>query len=231
MKERSTQPPIARRFPSTCPSFAKLLGGFLTGLAGPNATGVPDFDDPAGWQVELIQDGDTGYMRLPALDAQLPEGKSWVRTEEGSKSGGDGFEGFDQLAKSDPRELLETLRAVSGDIETVGSEQLRGVETTHYRAVVDPAELAKLEASKPAGPQTLVDQFAAQSGLGAIPVEVWLDASGLVRKLSMEVTATEPGTTRSSAVSVGFELWDYGEAVEIQLPPAEQVADASALRG
>ena len=30
---------------------------------------------------------------------------------------------------------------------------------------------------------------------------------------------------------MSFELWDYGEVVEIDLPPASQVADASALRG
>jgi hypothetical protein len=28
-----------------------------------------------------------------------------------------------------------------------------------------------------------------------------------------------------------FELWDYGEDVEIAVPPASQVADAAALEG
>jgi hypothetical protein len=27
-----------------------------------------------------------------------------------------------------------------------------------------------------------------------------------------------------------FELWDYGEDVEIELPPADEVVDAAALR-
>lgn len=215
-------------------SVAKLLGGFIAGLAGPNATDVPDFSDPAGWQIEVVQDGEVGYMRFPALDEQLPEGKSWIRADETDASAQSGFdfEELGQFAKSDPRELLDALRAVSSDIETVGSEQLRGVETTHYRAVIDPAELGTLApGNEQQSSQTLVDEITAQSGLGPVPVDVWIDATGLVRKLSMAFEATEPGTSQSSEVSMTFELWDYGEAVEIALPPASQVADASAVRG
>ncbi len=215
-------------------SFATLLGGFVAGLAGPNATDVPDFDDPAGWKIEVVQDGDVGYMRFPALDDQLPEGKSWIRADgtDASAQGGIDLEEFEQFAKTDPRELLDALRAVTSDIDVVGTEQLRGVETTHYRAVVDPVELDKLA---PSGTQqsspSLVDQITEQSGLGPVPVDVWIDETGLVRKLSMAFDATDASTSQSSEVSMSFELWDYGEAVGIELPPADQVAEASALRG
>ena len=215
-------------------SFAKLLGGFVAGLAGPNAKDVPDFDDPTGWKIEVVQDGDVGYLRFPALDDQLPEGKSWIRADETDASARSGFDfdEFEQFAESDPRELLDALRAVTSDIEMVGSEQLRGARTTHYRAVIDPVELAKFAPTgDQASSQSLVDQITAQSGFGPVPVDVWIDATGLVRKLSMAFEATEPGTTRSSKVSMAFELWDYGETVEIALPPASQVADASAVHG
>ena len=213
-------------------ALAKLLGGFVAGLAGPNATELPDFDDPEGWKIEVVQDGDVGYVRLPALDQQLPEGKSWIRGTKGVSTGGLDFDELEQFTTSDPRQLLDSLRAVTSEIETLGSEQLRGVETMHYHAVIDPAELAKLA---PTGgkqtSETLVDQLTEQSGLGEIPVDVWIDASGLVRKLALEFSATEPGTSQTSGVSMAFELWDYGETVEIPVPPAAQVADASALRG
>ena len=64
-----------------------------------------------------------------------------------------------------------------------------------------------------------------------MPVDVWLDASGLVRKLSMSFEATEASTSRSSEVAMSFELWDYGQDVDIELPPASQVVDASSLHG
>ncbi len=215
-------------------SFAKLLGGFVSGLAGPDAKDLPDFDDPDGWKIEVVQDGKVGYVKFPALADQLPAGTSWIRADDGAggvKADFD-FDELEQFAKTDPRDVLDSLRAVTSKIETVGSEDLRGVETTHYRAVIDPAELAKLA---PTGAektsQTLVDQLTAQSGLGSIPVDVWIDETGFVRKLAMSFAATQPGTTQSSEVSLAFEIWDYGESVDIDVPPASQVADASAVRG
>jgi hypothetical protein len=213
-------------------SFAKLIGGFVAGFGGTNATDLPDFDDPEGWKIEVIQDGAVGYVRFPALDDQLPHGKTWIRGDAGdaSASGLDLHE-LEQFTKSDPREALDALRAVTSDIETVGSEQLRGVAATHYRAVIDPAELAKQAPTSDPSSPSLVDQIATQSGLGPVPVDVWIDESGLVRKVTMSFEGTDPSTPRSSEVSMSFELWDYGVAVEIDLPPASQVADASALRG
>ena len=204
-----------------------LLGGFVAGLGG---TGLPNFDDPSGWKIDVVQDGTVGYVRLPAFDEQLPEGKTWIRGDaaDASTSGFDVGE-LGQFAKSDPRDVLGTLRAVTSDVETVGSEQLRGVETTHYRATVDPAQLGKFAIGKdPTATQALLDRLA-QSGLGLVPVDVWLDASGLVHKLSMSFEATEASTSRSSEVAMSFELWDYGQAVDIELPPASQVVDASDL--
>ena len=215
-------------------SLAKLLGGFLAGFAGqPGASDLPDFDDPSGWQIKVVQDGDVGYVQLPAIDDQLPAGKSWVR-ETGSATGTNGFD-FHELESftSDPRELLDSLRSVSGTVETVGTEELRGVETTHYRAVIDPAELAVRMQKQAAGQKagSLVDQLTAQAGLGEVPVDVWLDGTGLVRKLSMTFSATSPQTSQKSEASMSFELWDYGENVDIAIPPASEVADASSLHG
>src|SRR4249919_384069 len=59
--------------------FAKLLGGFASALGGGNTTGLPDFDDPDGWKIEVIQDGDVAYIRIPAIDGQLPDGKTWIK--------------------------------------------------------------------------------------------------------------------------------------------------------
>jgi hypothetical protein len=214
-------------------SFAQLLGGLVAGLAGPGAKDLPDFDDPAGWKIDVVQDGEVGYIRFPAVGEQLPDGKTWIRAKEGEKTaaGSFDFEEFEGIAKSDPRELLDALRAVSSEVETVGSEELRGAQTTHYRAIIDPAELSSLSPSASSETETLVDQLTSQSGLGPIPVDVWLDGTGLVRKLVMAFEATDASTSQSSAVSLSFELWDYGEKVEIPLPPASEVVDASAVRG
>jgi len=214
-------------------SFASLLGGLFAGMAGSSAgTGSPDFDDPSRWRIEAVQDGTVSYVRFPALQDQLPSGKSWIRTD-GRDVAGQGFDftQFEQFTSNDPRRLLDLLQAASGDIETVGMKELRGVETTHYRATIDPLESKGLVSpDKREGLESLVGQLAGQSGLGEIPVDVWLDGSGLVRKLTMAFAATQPGTSDSSEVSMTFELYDYGEDVTIDLPPASEVVDASAVR-
>lgn len=209
-------------------SLAKLLGGFVAGIAGPDARDLPDFDDPSGWQVDAVQEGAVSYVRFPALANRLPPGKSWIRTDGTTKV--QGFD-LDQFATGDPRTLLDVLKAASAQIETVGSEELHGVETTHYRAMIDPREYANVApGEKREELFSLVEQMGVQSGLATIPVDVWLDSNGLVRKLLLEISATNPGSSESSDASIAFELWDYGENVEIVLPPVTQVVDASVIR-
>jgi hypothetical protein len=213
-------------------SFAKLLGGFVSGLAGPNSSDLPDFDDPEGWKIQTVQDGNVDYVRFPAIDDQLPDGKTWIQDADGVSGGGFDFDDLERFTSNDPRDLLESLRGITSDIETVGSEQLRGVETTHYHAVVDSAQLAKAkDRDGRSAPQSVVDRLTTQSGLGDIPLDVWIDANGLVRKVSMAFSAKDPARAKSGDASMSFELWDYGEPVEIAVPPASEVAPASALRG
>jgi hypothetical protein len=209
-------------------SFAKLLGGLFGAMAGPDA---PDFDDPDAWKIDVVQDGDVAYVRFPAMAAELPDGKSWVRGDhDGLGAQGVELDELQQFTRTDPREMLDFLRGVSGAIETVGTEELRGTETTHYRATIDPADYEKLapeEQREQLG--ALVDEIVGTSGIEKIPMDVWLDASGMVRKVVMTFSATPPGSTETGESAVSFELWDYGEPVTIELPPASEVVDASAL--
>ena len=208
-------------------SLAKLLGGFLAGVAGSTSGDLPNLGDPAGWKIQVVQDGAVAYVRFPALDDKLPAGKSWIRGDEGLSA--NGFE-FGQFTNNDPRQVLDALRGVTGDVQTVGTEDLRGVETTHYRALVDPARVAKhAQGTDGQTAQSLFGQLTSESGLAEIPVDVWLDPDGLVRKLTLELTATDPATSQSGSATISFELWDYGKAIAIDVPPASQVVAAAAL--
>lgn len=211
-------------------SFASLLGGLFAGAA---PAGAPDFGDPDGWQIEAILDGHVMYLRFPAMAEQLPGGKSWVREDlqASVQASGIDFGDFQQFTNNDPRAILDFLRAVSGDIETVGAESVRGVDTTHYRTTIDPLDYEKLAPpDKREELGSLVHEMVAQSGIGKIPVDIWVDEFGFVRKLTMAFSATQPSTTQSAEASMTFELYDYGAEVAIELPPAAQVVDASALR-
>lgn len=216
------------RFSFDLGSLAKLLGEFFGGIP---ASDWPDFDDRSAWRLEGIQDGDVSYVRLPALTSDLPAGKSWVRADTASELETRGLDlgEFKQFGGEDRRKLLDYLRAAAGKIETVGTEELRGASATHYRATVDLAEYRKLvppsERDEPGS--FLADTVPADAA--EVPVDFWLDDEGLVRKLEMSFTATQPGASEASTASLMFELWDYGEAVDIELPPPAQVVDAAVL--
>ena len=212
-------------------AFAQLLGGMFSGLGGQGAGAGPDFGDPDAWKIDAVQDGTVFYMRFPALASELPAGKSWVRMDLAKAGRAQGFDltGLENLTSNDPRQMLDVLRAASDEIETVGPEVLDGVSTTHYRAQVDLAEYAKLGLAKGADANSMLDDVLKQSGLESMPVDVWLDDAGLVRKVEMTFSGAPPGSTESLDASMRFELSDYGEPVAVDVPPAAEVVDTATL--
>lgn len=212
-------------------SFAELLGGLFTGLGGSKAN-APDLGDPTAWRIEAVQDGEVMYVRFPAMASELPAGKSWVRMNlaEAGKAQGFDFSELQDFTSNDPRKMLDFLRAASDHIETVGTEELRGVDTTHYRATVNLADYDQLAPeSKREELRSMLGEMIEQTGLDEIPVDVWLDEFGLVRRLDMSFTATQPGTTDSLRATMTFELYDYGKDVQVDLPPPAEVVDTAAL--
>ncbi len=214
-------------------SLGGLLGGLMGGLGGQDA---PDFGNPEAWKLDAIVDGKVAYLRFPAMAGKLPEGKTWVKidaTKAGKGASGLGLEGLESFTNSDPRSLLDVLKAVSGEIETVGTEELRGTPTTHYRATLDLRNLDQLvpEAeTQGADLGAMLDQVLGQAGLSEMPFDVWLDEAGLVRKVEASFSMAPPGEQGKLEASMSFELYDYGVEVDVTPPPAGEVVDASTLR-
>ena len=210
-------------------SFAALLQTMGSSLGG---TVTGDLGEASDWKLELIQDGDTAYVRFPPLAAQLPDGKTWIKGDANDLSNTDAgqLKQFGSLAGTDPRDVFGLLEAVSGSIESVGTEEIRGVETSHYRAAIDTSKVEQLvpEAKR----QSLggLDQAAKQAGLSDLPLEIWIDADRRVRKLSIDLDAKQPGTDTPVEAALVVELYDYGAPVEPKLPPPDQVADAATLK-
>jgi hypothetical protein len=209
-------------------SFGKLMGG----LAGSMGGNVPaGFDDPEKWKMELRLDGDVAYMRMPLLADKLPGGKEWVRLDLKKAASVQGldleqFQGFAQ--GSDPRQMLDFLRAVSSEVTRMGTEEVRGVETTHYFAVVD-LKKALADLARTSGQETLFSQFGGfADSLQNLPIDVWVDADNLVRRMNMDLSFAVPGQGAAKA-SVAMELFDYGRPVSVDVPPASDTVDVSSL--
>jgi hypothetical protein len=178
-------------------------------------------------RVEELVDGLVVYMRSDALASRLPAGKSWLKLdlrEAGRKAGID-LAQLQQLSGggSDPTQFLGYLRK-AGDVKEVGSEDLGGTPTTHYHATID---LAKLAGSAGAAASSL-RQLQQLSGMKSLPTDVWIDASGRVRRQTVSIAAQQPVPVR---FDMTIDYKRFGVPVDVAPPPAGETVDASSLTG
>jgi LppX_LprAFG lipoprotein len=185
---------------------------------------------PSDWKGDVILDGTdvnnvVEYMRLPAFAKLIPGAKPWLKIDLNSLTKGQGidFSQFLQTAGSqDPTQALQMLQSV-GDVKEVGKEQVGGVDTTKYSGTLDPQKLAK----KFGGTNSLGAVFK-QMGTKSIPVTVWVDGDGYVRKVDERISAQVP-STGTLDLKIAAEMSDFGTTVDVTPPPADQTSDLNAL--
>jgi hypothetical protein len=200
------------------------LGGFAQAFG--EAPGGAD-----ALRLDMVLDGTVAYMRFPLLTGMLPGSKPWLRLDLVELSKREGFDlgQIQSFSDSDPRRTLDYLRVVSGEIRTVGQERVRGVATTHYRAAID---LRKYPEVVPDEQRELVrkatEKLVEQLGVGAVPVDVWVDGDGLVRRVALEFD-TGSAVGAPLATTMTMDLYDYGAPVEVALPAASEVTDLATL--
>jgi hypothetical protein len=158
--------------------------------------GEPGLHESTG-PMEMIYDGANAYLR-----------------------GEDGWTGISltnpggPLGPYDPLWPLDALFGASDDGVETGPEAVRGVPATRYRLTVD---LARADAALPAGVSV---PSGAYRTLSRMPAEVWLDAAGLARRISV---SSEPGAAADKQVWSILELWDFGVAVDITPPAPDEI--------
>lgn len=212
-------------------SLASLFAGLAPAAGGKG----PDFTDPELWKIEAVLDGLVMYMRFPLLSrlgGSPFEGKKWLKVDLRQAAGiaGMDLDQLMQLSSNDPRDMLQVLRAVGGELELVGREELRGLETIHYRTTVDLRKYAQLApASQRKQVRSMLDELVRQSGLRTMPLDVWVDDESLVHRMTMELSVAQPGSAEPAKVSMRWDLYDYGEPVAIAVPPRAATVDLLAL--
>ena len=81
-----------------------------------------------------------------------------------------------------------------------------------------------------------IDQLGAAEGNVKIPIDVFVDDQGLIRRMQMtfdgDVFKSLAGADAQAVAAQGpitftIDFLDLGQSVDIQLPPADQVGDAS----
>jgi hypothetical protein len=201
----------------------------LSGLPG-----VSELPGGGTGTIQMIFQYPLIYMDMPFLAGKLPEGKTWIELDltKAASAAGINLSQLSSLDQTDPDQFLEYLRASSGDVSTVGSETLDGVPTTHYRATLQLSSiLDRLPSSEQAAAKTALEKL---GGVSGIPVDVWVDGQGRVRRIQMSIDIGSPaggvaGTAGGSSNTITIDFTSYGPIPPIVPPPASEVFDASAL--
>jgi hypothetical protein len=174
--------------------------------------------------MEMIFDGSHGlvmYMRSPLFDKVVPTGK-WVKMDlaKMAKNRQD-LNAILNANQADPSQSLRMLMASSG-AHVMGSERIRGVQTTHYAFSIDFKRLAQNSKQF----KMLTDE----TGSVSAPAEAWIDAKGRVRRLTVSmVSGAKLGTPVTMTITE--DLYDFGTPVNITPPSGDLVVDLSSLSG
>jgi hypothetical protein len=154
--------------------------------------------------------GRTTYLRWTV------KGRSyWTKDTHDDEPSGDPNELLIPFPGSptNPTDVLTRVLLASDENDEVGTEEIRGTETTHYRARVD---LKKLVQQLP--PRDRPDEDVMELWDGHfVPVELWIDEESRLRRITLEPPAGEDGDMTT------VELFDYGVEVDVEPPPAEEL--------
>jgi LppX/LprAFG-like lipoprotein len=199
------------------------LGANATSLTM-DLSGIPLPQGSAGQggagTVDIVFANGIMYLRMPMLASKLPSGKTWLKLDVQKLAAAKGFD-LGSFKNVDPSQVLAQLQA-AGDVQKVGTETIQGAETTHYHAVIDVAKSPNL---------TDKQRAAIQKALGGadrtVPVDVWIDSDGHVRRETTSFSFGKGLQGAQMAMTMNFS--DFGQPVTVTVPSADRVQDITAL--
>ena len=184
-------------------------------------------------ELEILTEGTTIYMKFPNYQ-QMGIPTEWVKVDLEKMAGLPGMESLSQMNSNDPNRQLDMLRGVSDEVEEIGTEDVRGTETTHYKATI---EIDKAVEAMPSEAQAALSKQFETLGLETIPTEIWLDEEGLLRRqkittdLSKAQGAAAAGGQAPTEAVIDIEFYEFGAEVNVEPPPANEVTDFNELQG
>jgi hypothetical protein len=174
-------------------------------------------------EMEIRTIGDTSYMRF-GLFSMMGVPTEWVSMPaDEATSTASGF----GAGPTNPEDLMKAWGDASwSTVEKVGTETVRGVNTTHYRAVVDTAALMDA-----ADAQAQSDLESLGALPDSMPVDFWVGDDGNVYRMVMTFDGSSDATAGFQSMTMTWEMYDQGADITIEAPPADQVTDGSDLAG
>jgi hypothetical protein len=182
---------------------------------------------PGVGDMQMVMLGRTIYMKIPSSLAGLAGGaptsaKPWMKIDlNGSSALSKSLGSTANLAgQTDPTQLINQI-AQAGTITSVNAETLDGVATKHYTITVD---VRKMLATMGTNMDPAQQQAMSSLGVTSMPFDIWVNSDNLPVKITTKIAVS--GITASggaSEVDMTVIYSNWGESVNIQAPPADQV--------
>lgn len=183
---------------------------------------------------EVLTNGNL-YMALTVAGKNLGQilgGKEWLRMPLRQSQSAD-------LAGSNPISSLATLEQQGSRVQSLGTETIDGVPCNGY--AVTPSKQAMIAGAKQEYAALGLSASQAQQELNLIQgmspptMKLWIDANGLVRRMSVSLSITvATGTATGNAAESGDVVMDfsnYGAPVTVSAPPASDTSNLMSVLG
>jgi hypothetical protein len=190
--------------------------------------GKVDMTAPSVGQIRVIGLGRELYLNTPEVPKAI--GKTWAKFDLYKAARAQGLD-LSSLptSSSNTADTLTALRSASGaDTKRVGSELVRGVRTTHYRATIDLNRVpSRAGPSQRAVAQQAIRRIIQQTSTSKVPIDVWIDAAHRVRQVRyLQQTRRPDGQIVHMTMTVS--MYGYGQPVSISAPRSGDVKDITA---
>lgn len=202
---------------------------FLMDMSALAATMPTDPDDPFGDVADLLGEmevrtiGDTVYMKFPFFTLLLGAETDWISMPA---DGSEDFTAEFSMAPGDPNEIFDAYGDAPSTVEELGSENVNGVDTTHYRITFDVDQMEMTDEER--------EELEA-SGLfadGQLPMDLWVSEEGYPVRMLLQIDGTQvdaPPEEQFELMTMQYDLFDINQPITIEPPPEEDVTDVEGL--
>jgi hypothetical protein len=183
----------------------------------------------AGKPLQARYTPDAMFMNMgDEFAEQAGGGKHWIKYDYdvlAQKAGASGAFLKDQMQNNNPSRSVQLLIA-TGKVKSAGSEDVKGVKTTHYTGVVKVSEIAKMQ-SKDLSQSDLdsLQKQLEQSGMETETVDLWVDSRNLL------VKKREQAQSNNGAYDSTVFYSDYGTKVTVEEPASSDTVSFEQMAG
>ena len=167
-------------------------------------------------RMDVVQEDLVMYMRSAMFSGQFG-GKEWMKMDLEAIGSSMGLDMSELPTVQTASDQLRMLESASDGMTEVGTETVRGAETTHYSATVDVKRLPNGE------------RIAELSGLEEMPVDVWIDGEERIRRMEVEQAMNAGGVQMS--MHMAAEYVRFGVPVDVDVPDDDEVFDVGDMMG